>query len=193
VTALAFWPLGALIGATNASQESIQGGKIVLAPRGPRRHARDYNFLGSKFSASLILLLVLALNSCFDGRSALLADNELAGSQSAGASAPANPNSGIYGEKSAAWGNQPAAPAVYECVKVFDAVGQQVVATATCSGTWGDFRVPLPPGHYVIEAGGSWESFNGAVRFRPNRSTVEIKPAEWVKIAPASAPPGPVP
>ncbi len=105
---------------------------------------------------------------------------------------PSGADSGIYGQMVAAWGNPPANPPTYECVKILDSTGQNVVAKGTCSGIWGQFRVPLPPGKYVIEAGGSWETVNGTVRFRPNRREIQVKPGEWVKIAPP-APPGPVP
>ena len=101
-------------------------------------------------------------------------------------------DSGVYGQMVAAWGNPPANPSTYECVKVLDANGQGVVAKGTCSGTWGQFRVPLPPGRFIMEAGGRWETVNGAVHFRANRREIEVKPGEWVKIAPLT-PPGPMP
>lgn len=102
------------------------------------------------------------------------------------------PGSGIYGHTVAAWGNPPANPPSTQCLKVFDSSATRLIATATCSGAWGDFRVPLAPGQYVVEVGGSWQSKNGAVSFVPNRKTVEVGAGQWVELAPPS-PPGPVP
>ena len=101
-------------------------------------------------------------------------------------------DSGIYGYLTAAWGNPPANPPSTECIKVYDSAGVNLIARGTCSGTFGNFRVPLAPGRYVVEVGGSWESRNGAVHFVPNRQTVEISEGQWLKLAPPS-PPGPVP
>jgi hypothetical protein len=103
-----------------------------------------------------------------------------------------HPNSGIYGHMVAAWGNPPAQPPTYECVRVLDTTGHIVVAKGACSGLWGEFRVPLEPGQYIVEAGGRWETAHGAVRFVPHHRTVEIKAGEWVEIAPPT-PPAPVP
>jgi len=107
-------------------------------------------------------------------------------------SSSSQPNSGIYGHMVAAWGNPPAQPPTYECVRVLDPTGQIVVAKGTCSGLWGELRVPLEPGLYIVEAGGRWETVHGAVRFVPHHRTVEIKAGEWVEMAPPS-PPAPVP
>ena len=101
-------------------------------------------------------------------------------------------NSGIYGTMVTAWGNPPANPPTYKCVKVLDANGQRLVAEGTCSGMWGKFRVALPPGVYILEAGGSWEASTGGVHFVPNRRRVEVSSGQWVQIAPPT-PPGPVP
>jgi hypothetical protein len=100
--------------------------------------------------------------------------------------------SGIYGYTVAEWGNPPANPPSTQCLKVFDSSATRLIATGTCSGVWGNFRVPLAPGRYVVETGGSWQSKNGAVTFVPNRKTVEVGAGQWVKLAPPS-PPGPVP
>ena len=107
-------------------------------------------------------------------------------------SSSSQPNSGIYGHMVAAWGNPPAQPPTYECVRVLDPTGRIEVAKGTCSGLWGEFRVPLEPGHYIVEAGGRWETDHGAVRFVPHHRTVEIKTGEWVEIAPPT-PAAPVP
>ena len=101
-------------------------------------------------------------------------------------------DSGIYGYLTAALGNAPANPPLTQCVKVYDSAGVNLIARGTCSGMFGNFRVPLPPGRYVVELGGSWESRSGAVSFVPNRRTIEIKEGQWLKLAPPS-PPGPVP
>ncbi len=103
-----------------------------------------------------------------------------------------HPNSGIYGHMIAVWGNPPTQPPTYECVRVLDTVRQSVVAKATCSGRRGEFRVPLEPGNYIVEAGGRWETADGLIRFVPHHRTVEIKAGEWVEIAPPT-PPVPVP
>jgi hypothetical protein len=92
----------------------------------------------------------------------------------------------------AAWGNPPAQPPTYECVRVLDTVQHIVVAKGICSGPRGEFRVPLEPGNYVVEAGGRWETVDGIVRFVPHHRTVEIKPGGWVEIAPPTLP-APVP
>ena len=107
-------------------------------------------------------------------------------------SSSSQPNSGIYGHMVAAWGNPPAQPPTYECVRVLEPTGRIEVARGTCSGLWGEFRVPLEPGKYIVETGGRWETADGVVRFVPHHRTVEIKAGEWVEIAPPT-PPAPVP
>jgi len=138
----------------------------------------------------LLGLLIGCTGSCQATRP-VTTETTLAEDPTATATVP-GADSGIYGSMVSAWGNPPANPPTYECVKIFDSTGQNVVAKGTCSGVWGQFRVPLPPGRYVMESGGSWETVNGAVRFRPNRREIEVKPGEWGKIAPPS-PPGPMP
>jgi|SRR6516165_6055559 hypothetical protein len=122
--------------------------------------------------------------------SALPSENQR---QSSSASSGAvTPGSGIYGYTVAAWGNAPANPPTTQCLKVFDSKGTHLIATGTCSGHFGNFRVPLVPGRYVVETGGSWQSKNGAVIFVPIRKIVEVRMGHWVKLAPPQ-PPGPVP
>jgi hypothetical protein len=75
---------------------------------------------------------------------------------------------------------------------VYDSAGVNLIARGTCSGMYGDFRVPLAPGRYVVELGGSLESRNGSVLFVPNRRAIMIGEGQWLKLAPPS-PPGPVP
>jgi len=106
-------------------------------------------------------------------------------------SSAATPDSGIYGNIVAARGNPPThRPA--QCLKVFDSSAVRLIKTGTCSGMWGNFRVGLAPGRYVVEIGGNWRSVNGAVTFVPNRRTVEVSAGQWVKVPP-SLPAGPVP
>lgn len=100
--------------------------------------------------------------------------------------------SGIYGYTIAAWGNSPANPPTTQCLKVFDSSATHLITTGACSGVSGNFRVPLAPGRYVVEVGGSWQPKNGAVTLVPNRKTVEVSAGQWVKLAPP-APPGQVP
>ena len=103
-----------------------------------------------------------------------------------------HPDSGIYGHMIAAWGNPPAEPPTYECVRVLDTVRQIVVAKGICSGRRAEFRVQLEPGKYTVETGGSWETTAGVMRFVPHHQMVEIKAGEWLEIAPP-APAAPVP
>jgi hypothetical protein len=91
-----------------------------------------------------------------------------------------------------AWGNPPANPPTYQCVRVFDATGKVLVAEGTCSGISGEFRVPLPAGTYLVEAGGRWENSTGQSLLKPERRTVKIQNGQWVEIAP-HGPSGPVP
>ena len=116
------------------------------------------------------------------------------GTDSAASSTPSvsMSGSGIYGYLTAALGNPPAHPPSTQCVTVYDSAGIDLVARGTCSGMFGNFRVPLAPGRYVVELGGSWESRNGTMLFVPNRRTIEIGEDQWLKLAPPS-PPGPVP
>lgn len=101
-------------------------------------------------------------------------------------------DSGIYGSMIAARGNAPSNLPSVECVKVLDSTARNVVARGECSGPWRQFRVPLAPGSYVVEVGGHWESRAGAVSFVPNRRAVEVKPRQWMKLAPPP-PPAPLP
>ena len=93
-------------------------------------------------------------------------------------------DSGIRGSMTSAWGNPPANPPTYQCVKVFDATGKVLVAEGKCSGTYGEFRVPLPAGTYIVEAGGRWDNSSGKPLLRPERKTVEIRNGQWVEITP---------
>lgn len=92
---------------------------------------------------------------------------------------PAKEGSGIRGAMVAAWGNAPANPPTYECVKIFDAAGQKLIATGTCSGIWAEFSIPLPPGRYIVDKQGT-------------RTTVNVAPGQWVNLSPRE-PPIPVP
>ncbi len=90
----------------------------------------------------------------------------------------------------AAWGNAPSNPPTYECIKIFDATGRKLIATGKCSGTFANFRIPLPPGRYVVD-----QSINvrgKAAGAQPGSKTVDVGPGQWVNLAPKS-PPGPVP
>jgi len=101
-------------------------------------------------------------------------------------------DSGIYGHMVRAWGNPPANPAHYQCITVLDDLQQKTIALGTCSGTFAQFRVPLAPGHYVVEYGGHWESANGKVRFVPDRRHITVPAGRWIDLSPA-APVNPVP
>src|SRR5260370_2680643 len=93
-------------------------------------------------------------------------------------------DSGIRGSMVSAWGNPPANPPTYLCVRVFDATGKVLVANGTCSGIYSEFRVPLPAGTYVLEAGGRWDISSGKRALRPERKTVEIRNGHWVESTP---------
>jgi hypothetical protein len=101
-------------------------------------------------------------------------------------------DSGIRGAMVSAWGNPPANPPTYQCVKVFDASGKVLVAEGTCSGTYGEFRIPLPAGTYIVEAGSRWDNSSGKPMLKPERRTVEIRNGQWVEIGPRQLP-APVP
>lgn len=105
--------------------------------------------------------------------------------------APRTEGSGIYGWRISAWGNPPAESPAYACLKVLDSMHREV-AIGRCSGIWQQFRVPLPPGHYILEMGSTLRQTDSGVRFVPRRQEFDIKPGEWLKIAPPP-PNGPVP
>jgi hypothetical protein len=61
-------------------------------------------------------------------------------------------DSGIFGAFVKSYGNQPAsAPPPSECIRVLDSSGKKLIATGVCGGIYAAFRVPLPPGNYLIE------------------------------------------
>jgi hypothetical protein len=136
----------------------------------------------------LFVALVLALElNCALGGCTAPASVEAGAGQAAGAT-----DSGIRGAMVSAWGNPPAHLPTYRCVKVFDATGKMLVAEGTCSGTYGEFRIPLPAGTYIVEAGGRWDNSSGKPVLIPERRTVEIRSGQWIEIAPRG-PSGPVP
>jgi hypothetical protein len=87
----------------------------------------------------------------------------------------------------AAWGNAPAHPRSYPCVRIFDAAGRRLIATGVCSGTFAQFRIPLPPGRYLVD-----RSLLAGPGPQPGSFTVEVAPRQWVNLAPSPLP-GPVP
>lgn len=104
----------------------------------------DGNSLSSLLVGVMLLRLIL---SCAGRQSSLTSEGTNSrNDRSAASDTPSGADSGIYGQMVAAWSNPPANPPTYECIKVLDATGQTVVAAGTCSGIWGQFRVPLPPG-----------------------------------------------
>lgn len=104
----------------------------------------------------------------------------------------AQPGSGIYGRMVRAWGNPPANSTRYQCIKVLDDQQRKTIALGECSGTFAQFRVSLPPGHYVVEYGGHWESVDGKVRFVANRYHITVPANRWIDLSPP-APQNPVP
>ena len=110
---------------------------------------------------ALVVLAMIVLGWAVDGtrcgQSVTAGGNASAVPSSIGiqtGSSRSHPDSGIYGHMVTAWGNPPAEPPTYECVRVLDPTRQRVVAKGTCSGLWGEFRIPLEPGQYIVEAGG---------------------------------------
>ncbi|HYA36632.1 MAG TPA: hypothetical protein VEF03_13490 [Candidatus Binataceae bacterium] len=83
-------------------------------------------------------------------------------------------------------------PPPSECVRVLDAGGTTEIAKGVCSGVSRQFRVALPPGSYIVEAGGEMQGSGDAAHFVPKRYTVEVQAGQWVEVA---TPPsrGPVP
>jgi pimeloyl-ACP methyl ester carboxylesterase len=101
-------------------------------------------------------------------------------------------DSGIAGSLAGPFGNPPAqAPPDVECIKVLDAASGAIVARGVCSGIYQSFRVPLAPGKYVVEFGGSSEAKNGVAVFRPYREVIEIKRHTWISIS-SPVPPNPI-
>lgn len=101
------------------------------------------------------------------------------------------PDSGISGAMVAAWGNPPANPPTYQCVKIFDATGRNLIATGVCSGIWASFRVPLPAGRYLVDES-NLKPGAGPSEAAPGSIPVQVAPGQWVNIRPKS-PPGPLP
>jgi hypothetical protein len=95
--------------------------------------------------------------------------------------ASACPDSGIYGLISRpCWGSEPAGS--YKCITVRDEKSGVSVATGQCDLAFPVFTVPLPPGHYLIEA-----------EHLP-RETVDVHPGRWMRLGVTKAPPcGPIP
>jgi hypothetical protein len=88
---------------------------------------------------------------------------------------------GISGHMVAAMGNARANPPPYPCARIFDVTGKTLLATATCSGTFGQFRVPLARGKYLVE-------FHGMT---PHRQMIEVRNGHWTELGP-KAPPAPM-
>ncbi|MGC1679190.1 MAG: hypothetical protein WA740_16790 [Candidatus Binataceae bacterium] len=99
----------------------------------------------------------------------------------------AQAGSGIYGRMVRAWGNPPANSTRYQCVKVLDDRQRKTIALGECSGSFAQFRVPLPPGHYVVEYGGRWESVGGKARFVANRYHITVTANRWIDLSPPAS------
>lgn len=124
----------------------------------------------------------------------LAANSPSAGATSSGtlAGESQRTDSGIYGAMVAAWGNAPANPPTYECVKIFDSAGQRLIATGVCSGMFGQFRIPLPPGRYLLDRSLLKNQPGVPPKAQPGSIVVDVNPGQWVNLAP-TPPPGPVP
>ena len=88
---------------------------------------------------------------------------------------------GISGHMAAAMGNAAANPRSYQCARIFNVTGKTLLATPTCSGTFGQFRVPLERGTYLVE-------FDGMT---PHRQMIEVKKGRFTELGP-KAPPAPM-
>jgi hypothetical protein len=137
------------------------------------------------------LILMVAIGCCGSVSKAATQKSLTLVTAGARDQAPRAEGSGIYGWRVSAWGNPPAELPTYACLKVLDS-NYRVVATPSCSGIWQQFRVPLPPGHYILEMGSSLRRVHGAVRLVPRHQEIDVKAGKWLKIAPP-APNGPVP
>jgi hypothetical protein len=164
--------------------------------RGERREGAvtlisHFSFL---FSLSFLLCLIGAVS--YNPSAPLSADSpEAAAPASSLASAGGSqnaPGSGICGVMVAAWGNAPANPPTYECVKIFDSTGQRLIATGVCSGMYGQFRIPLPPGRYLVDHSLVKSQPGVPLKAQPGSFAVDVSPGQWVNLAP-KAPPGPIP
>jgi len=100
--------------------------------------------------------------------------------------------SGIYGAMVSAWGNAPANPRTYECVKIFDASGQRLITRGVCSGMYAQFRIPLAPGRYLADYSQLREPRGIAPKAQPGSRTVDVSAGQWVNLAP-KPPAAPVP
>jgi hypothetical protein len=147
---------------------------------------RQFYFMFSERQACFFVLCV-ALGLC-----SLFPFAAGAGSPPDSSSSASAPDSGIYGTMVAAWGNQPANPPTYKCVNVFDGGGQTLIATGLCSGIYGQFRIPLAPGRYVVDKSPVYTPHGAPLKPQPGSLTVEVRPGQWINLAPRPLP-GPVP
>ena len=91
-------------------------------------------------------------------------------------------DSGIFGTLISAYGNPPAVgPKSSDCLTVYDSARTKVVAKGVCGGIYQAFRVPLPPGRYLVEF-----KAPGAA---PLRRKVVIEKGKWVDFSAASSAP----
>lgn len=138
---------------------------------------------------SFLFSLCLILVSCSPAAS-------LAGDSTSTLSGPgasqSGADSGIYGAMVAAWGNAPSNPPTYECVKIFDSSGERLIATGVCSGTFAQFRIPLPPGRYLVDRSLIKTPPGAQPKAQPGSQSVAVAPGQWVNLSP-KAPPRPIP
>jgi hypothetical protein len=91
---------------------------------------------------------------------------------------------GIYGAMAAAWGNAPANPQTYECVRIFDSTGRYLIATGVCSGLYAEFRMPLPPGRYIVDRSMMKPPPGEPPKPHARSFAVEVRPGQWVSVTP---------
>jgi hypothetical protein len=153
------------------------GGTSVFGTPQWRRTVNAKMFQPWRTAGSALCVAILTVGTLASARSLVLAQHP--------------PHGGIRGHLVGAWGNPPANPPTYHCVRVFDASGTRPIAEGVCSGIWAAFRVPLPPGTYVVEIGHRTRVNNGHRFSTPIRRKVNVAAGQWVDLSPR-APTGPV-
>ncbi len=83
--------------------------------------------------------------------------------------------SGVYGFSGALKGGASLSGVIGECIWIYDSTNRRQVAKGNCDE--GKFRVPLPPGQYVVRGPGG-------------NQKIDVKPHKWIKIESLARLPG---
>jgi hypothetical protein len=142
----------------------------------------------------LVVLFWIVAGVCYGGYAAHAADAAATATPVTGEPSPRiETDSGVSGFMTGSFGNMPSfTPLPTECVRVLDKAGRKLIAKGVCSGVYGSFRVPLAPGRYVIVFGVPQETEHRTELTESSRRTVEVRPGQWVVVAPPP-PPNPIP